>query len=371
MSVNKTVALTRKPRVEPVCLRLSEIATLVGGDPAGSDDPLVSGVAGIEDAGPGDLTFLAHGRYRKKLRDTRASAVLVRRDEPVDIPAVRVDDPALAFTIVLRKFADAGKPLCARAIHPTAVIDDSVRLGVDVAIGANVVLEEGVEVGDRSTILPGTVILRDARVGADCLIYPNVTIREDVRLGDRVIVHPGAVLGGDGFGYVPNGRLLHKIPHVGTVEIGDDVEIGANACIDRATTGVTRIGRGTKIDNLVQIAHNVKIGESSVLCAQVGVSGSTEIGNGVTLAGQVGLVGHIRIGDQVMVGAQSGVSKSIAPKHKVSGYPATEHATELRQRAALSRLPGMLETVRDLRRRLDALEAQGDSGDRKSDDPRA
>jgi UDP-3-O-[3-hydroxymyristoyl] glucosamine N-acyltransferase len=289
----------------------------------------------------------------------------VNRDERVAIPAVRVDDPALAFTIVLRYFAEDMKPLCARAIHPTAVVDDSVRLGTDVAIGANVVVEDGVEIGDRSTILPGTVILRDSVLGSDCFIYANVTIRESVRLGDRVIVHPGAVLGSDGFGYVQNGAILHKVPHIGTVEIGDDVEIGANACIDRATTGVTQIGRGTKIDNLVQIAHNVKVGESSVLCAQVGVSGSTEIGSGVTLAGQVGLVGHIRIGDQAVVGAQSGVSKSVPAGRMVSGYPARKHSDELRRQAALSRLPGLMETVRELRRRLDAIEGQGDQRDRK------
>lgn len=370
MSVNRTVALTRKPRSEPVCLRLSEIATMIGGDHVGDGDPLISGLAGIEDAGLGDLTFLSRRRYRRKLATTRASAAIVGRADQVTIPAVRVDDPALAFTIVLRYFADAMKPLCARTIHPTAVLDDSVRLGTDVAIGANVVVEDGVEIGDRCTILPGTVVLRDAVLGNDCFIHANVTIREAVRLGDRVVVHAGAVLGSDGFGYVQNGAILHKVPHVGTVEIGDDVEIGANACIDRATTGVTRIGRGTKIDNLVQIAHNVKVGESSVLCAQVGVSGSTEIGCGVTLAGQVGLVGHIRIGDQAVVGAQSGVCKSVPAGRMVSGYPAQPHWVELRRQAALSRLPGLLETVRELRRRLDALEGQGEQRDRKSDHDR-
>lgn len=370
MSVNKTVALTRKPRVEPVCLRLSEIATLVGGDRVGDADPQITGVAGVEDAGPGDLTFLSDGRYRKKLRDSRATAVLVRRDEPVEIPAVRVDDPALAFTLVLRRFAEALPPVCARAIHPTAVVDESVQLGVEVAIGANVVIDEGVSIGDRTTILPGTVILRDVVIGDDCYLHANVTVRERVRLGDRVVVHPGAVLGSDGFGYAKNGSMLHKIPHIGSVEIDDDVEIGANACIDRGTTGVTRVGRGTKIDNLVQIAHNVKVGESSVLCAQVGVSGSTEIGHGVTLAGQAGLVGHIRIGDGASVGAQGGVIGSIPAGRAVSGYPAREHAAALRQQAALSRLPGLIETVRDLRRRLDAMQGQGEQRERKPDDDR-
>ena len=359
MSVNRTVALTRNPRVEPVCLRLSEIATMVDGTRVGDVDPIISGLAGLDEAGAGELTFLARPSFRRKLSATRAAAVLVNREEAVAIPAVRVDDPALAFTIVLRHFADAAKPICARGIHPTASVDDNAQLGTEVAIGANVVIEDGVEIGDRTTVLPGTVILRDATLGNDCLIHANVTIRESVRLGDRVVVHSGAVLGSDGFGYVQNGRILHKVPHIGSVEVGDDVEIGANSCVDRGTTGVTRIGRGTKIDNLVQIAHNVSIGESSVLCAQVGVSGSVEIGDGVTLAGQVGLAGHIRVGDQAVVGAQAGVLKSVPPRARVSGYPARKHTLALRQKAALSGLPGLMETVRDLRRRLDALEGQG------------
>ena len=370
MSVNKTVALARKPRAIPVCLRLSEIATMVDGTRIGDVDPMILGLASLDEADSGELTFLARRGFRRKLATTRAAAVLVSREEAVAIPAIQVDDPALAFTIVLRHFADAAKPLRVRSIHPTASVDDGAQLGTDVAIGANVVIEDGVEIGDRTTILPGTVILRDARLGSDCVIHANVTICESVRLGDRVVVHAGAVLGSDGFGYVPNGKILHKVPHIGGVEVGDDVEIGANTCIDRSTTGVTRIGRGTKIDNLVQIAHNVTIGESSVLCAQVGVSGSVEIGDGVTLAGQVGLAGHLRVGDQAVVGAQSGVVKSVPPRTRVSGYPARRHITALRQQAALSWLPGLMETVRELRRRLDAMEGQGEQGDPKANDDR-
>ena len=282
MSVNRTVALTRSPRAEPVCLRLSEVAAMVDGTRIGDVDPMILGLAGLDQAGSSDLTFLARPGLRRKLNATRAAAVLVNHEEAISIPAIRVDDPALAFTIVLRYFADAAQPICARGIHPTASVDDSARLGTDVTIGANVVIEDGVEIGDRTIVLPGTVILRDAIVGSDCLIHANVTIRDSVRLGDRVVVHCGAVLGSDGFGYVQNGKILHKVPHIGSVEVGDDVEIGANTCVDRGTTGVTRIGRGTKIDNLVMLAHGVRLGEHCLLAGQAGIAGSTQIGSRVT-----------------------------------------------------------------------------------------
>ncbi|UCE01944.1 MAG: UDP-3-O-(3-hydroxymyristoyl)glucosamine N-acyltransferase [Candidatus Latescibacterota bacterium] len=360
MSVNKTVALARKLRREPLCLRLSEIAAMVQGELVGADDPWITGLAGIHDANEGDLTFLGNRRYRAGLAKSRASAVLVDRQEPTRLPAVRVNDPAMAFALVLQHVGAATRVEYPAGVHPTAVIGDGVQIGSEVSIGAHVVLDNDVEIGDRTTILPGTVILRETHIGNDCLIYPNVTIREETIIGDRVIVQCGAVIGSDGFGFVSDGSRLHKVHHIGRVVLEDDVEVGANACIDRATTGETRVGRGTKIDNLVQLAHNVKVGENSILCAQVGVSGSTEIGNRVKLAGQVGLVGHIRIGDDAVVGAQAGVVKSIPPRTMSSGYPARPHARELRQQAALVRLPELLETVRDLRRRLERLEG-GDS----------
>jgi len=370
MRPNKTVALARQPRVEPLCLHLSEVAALVGGTLVGDADPTITGVAGIHDANAGDLTFLAHRRYRAALGRSRASAVLVDGHEPVDLPAVRVVDPAFAFSIVLRHFAAAAWVEPARGIHPTAVLDDDVHLGRDVAIGAHVVVDAGVEIGDRTTILPGTVIYRNTRIGADCFLHARVALREGTVLGDRVVVHAGAVIGSDGFGFVSDGRTLHRVLHIGHVELEDDVEVGANACIDRATTGITRVCRGTKIDNLVQIAHNVKIGASTIVCAQVGVSGSTEIGSGCKLGGQAGLVGHIRIGDAAILAAQSGVTKSVPGRQTVSGYPAREHAQQLRQEAALSRLPQLLDTVRELRRRLQRLEAAGGRGDQPADDDR-
>ncbi|HZM15276.1 MAG TPA: UDP-3-O-(3-hydroxymyristoyl)glucosamine N-acyltransferase [Candidatus Krumholzibacteria bacterium] len=366
MSANKFVALARPAPALSVRLRLSEVAALVHGQLVGDEDPWITGLAGIHDAVEGDLTFLAQRRYRAALKHSRAAAVLVTPQESVDRPAVRVGDPALAFSLVLRRFSEATALSIPRGIHPTAVIDPSVRLGDEVAIGAHVVLESGVEIGDRATLLPGTVLRRDSRLGADCFIHPNVTIYPSTRIGDRVIVQAGAVIGSDGFGYVREHDTLHKVPHLGHVVIEDDVEIGANACIDRATTGTTTIGRGTKIDNLVQIAHNVKIGRTSVLCAQVGISGSTEIGAGVKLAGQAGVVGHIHIGDGAVIGAQSGVIGSVPAATTVSGYPARPHLKELRQRAVMARLPELLDTIRALEKRLEALERGNAGGERPS-----
>ena len=228
---------------------------------------------------------------------------------------------------------------------------------IDVA--AERVIEGGVVIGDRTTILPGTCILRHSRIGSDCLIYPNVVIREYTEIGARVILHGGVVLGSDGFGFMTEGSVLHKVPQIGRVVLEDDIEVGANTCIDRATTGTTRVRRGTKIDNLVQVAHNVEIGEVSLLCAQVGVSGSTQVGSRVKLAGQAGLVGHIRIGDGAVVGAQGGVTKSVPPETCVSGYPARPHAAAVRQQAALARLPELLDELREMRQRLAALEERG------------
>ena len=358
MSTSHVAYVAPEERRVSLRLSLAEVAHLVGGELVNGANPMISGVAGIREAEAGDVTFLASRRYRGFLAGTRASAVLVGRGESVHLPAVRVDNPALAFMRVVRHFSEAVKLTFPRTLHPTAVVDSSVQIGRDVAIGAHVVIEGGVVIGDRSVILPGTCILRHSRVGADCLIYPNVVLREYTEIGDRVILHAGVVLGSDGFGFLTENTTLHKVPQIGRVIIEDDVEIGANSCIDRATTGVTRVRRGTKIDNLVQIAHNVEIGEDSLVCAQVGISGSTVVGSRVKLAGQAGLVGHIRIGDDAVVGAQGGVTKSVAEATTVSGYPARDHQTMLRQNAALARLPETIEELRRLEARLAALETR-------------
>jgi UDP-3-O-[3-hydroxymyristoyl] glucosamine N-acyltransferase len=227
-----------------------------------------------------------------------------------------------------------------------------------VTLEAHVVVESGARIGRGAVLMPGVFVGACAELGEETFLYPGVVIREGCRLGRRVVVHANSVIGADGFGYVRDAHRHLKVPQVGTVEIGDDVEIGANVTIDRATTGVTRIGEGVKIDNLVQIAHNVTIGDHTIVCAQVGISGSTEIGRDVTLAGQAGVTGHIKIGDRVMVGGQAGVTKSVPADARVSGYPAAEHEQALRLQAHTRRLPELSQLVRELRARLDLVERE-------------
>jgi UDP-3-O-[3-hydroxymyristoyl] glucosamine N-acyltransferase len=341
---------------------LSELAEVVGGEVVGDGSIEIRGVAGIKEAQEGEITFLANSKYESYMATTRASAVIAESDGQFKGSLIRIGNPYLAFLKVVRLFSETPIELYQRGIHPTSVIPSSVSLGENVSIGAYVVIGEDVRIGDRTTILPLTCVHKEVVLGDDCLVYSNVTIRERCEIGNGVIIHSGAVIGSDGFGYAREGKEHHKIPQIGIVRIEDEVEIGANSTIDRATTGITHIERGSKIDNLVQIAHNVVIGENSVLAAQVGVSGSTEVGKNVVLAGQSGLVGHIRIGDGAKVGAQGGVTKDIPPDTSVSGYPAREHSFARKICAATSRLPDLLKEFRDLQNRVDALEKGKGSG---------
>ncbi len=341
--------------------RLGELAQLVGGELHGDGDLSIRGVAGIREAHEGEITFLGNPRYEEFLPQTQATAVILPRGHSFNgRPSIRVEDPYAAFHRVTALF-HAQRRLLPPGIHPTALIDPSVRLGDDVAVGPYVVIGAGSVIGHRCMILPGTIIGPAVALGEDCLVYPNVVIREETVIGDRVIVHSGAVIGDDGFGFTTSSDGTHaKVPQLGRVVIEEDVEIGANTCIDRATAGVTTVRRGTRIDNLVQVAHNVTIGENSILCAQVGIAGSTAVGDRVTLAGQVGIVGHIEIGDEARVGAQGGVTKSIPARTEVSGYPATPHSQAKRMYAALRHLPELQREVRRLRDRVRELEERGE-----------
>jgi len=335
---------------------LSELAGRLGALLEGNGDVEISGVAGIREARAGQITFLANPKYDSFLATTEASAVIMQAPRPnCPIPALIAPNPQLAFLTVLNIFAAQRGPV-APGVHPTAVIGERVRMGAAASIGPHVVICDDVVLGDRVAVLAGCYLGGGVRIGDDAFIYPNVVIREGTVLGQRVIVHSGAILGSDGFGFARDGGKIRKIPQIGNVEIGSDVEIGANTTIDRATTGTTRIGSGTKIDNLVMIAHNVQVGENSLLCAQVGISGSTILGSDVTLAGQVGVVGHIELGDGVQVGAQGGVTKSVPSGRSVSGYPALPHEQARRVYASMRHLPEMLRTIRDLCRRLEELE---------------
>jgi UDP-3-O-[3-hydroxymyristoyl] glucosamine N-acyltransferase len=339
-------------------MRLEELAKMLNGSVVGDGSVEISGVAGIKEAKRGDITFLVNPKYESYVSSTRASAIIVGNGHrEIPVPIVQVDNPYLAFLKAVRIFRGDTQKV-EPGIHPSAVIGEGVKLGEGVAVGPLVVIEDDAEIGDGAVIMALCYVGARTKLGKKTFLYPNVNVREDVVIGQRVIIHSGAVIGSDGFGFAKDGEVYQKIPQVGTVEIGDDVEIGANVAIDRATIGTTLIGRGTKVDNLVQIAHNVVIGENCIIVAQVGISGSTEVGRGVTLAGQVGIVGHIKIGDYAMVGSQAGVTKSVPAKARVSGYPAAPHDVSKRLHASLKRLPHLIKQFRDIDRRLRALEGK-------------
>ncbi len=321
----------------------------------------ITGAASLSEAGPTDVTFLSNEKYRHLLSDTKAPLVLVPVDFPDSPPQdkawIRCQDPSKSFTVLVMHFAPPS-PVHSAGIHPSAVVDATARVASSAHIGACAVIAAGAVIGERTIIMPGTFIGENAVIGADCLLYPNVTIRERCIVGQRTIIHPGAVIGADGFGYDSDAAGHHKIPQVGIVEIGSDVEIGANACIDRARFGVTRVGDGTKIDNLVQIGHNVAIGQACMIVAQVGIAGSTTIGNGVVLAGQVGIVGHVTIGDGTIAMAKSGITKDLPPKAVVFGMPAVDRREFAREAMFIRKLPEITATLKKLQSEIDALKKQ-------------
>jgi UDP-3-O-[3-hydroxymyristoyl] glucosamine N-acyltransferase len=335
---------------------LEEIASHLGGEIYGDGTVEISGVAGIEEAKSGDLTFVANPRYVKFLDVTSASAVIVGKDiQKAKIPVLRHTNPYYAFARAIALFHKPRKSYPEK-IDPTALLGKEIKVGKGVYVGPYVIIEDKAKLRDKAVILGGSFIGENTEIGESSLVYPNVTIRENVIIGKNVIIHSGTVIGSDGFGYAKEKGEYHKIPQMGKVVLEDDVEIGANVTIDRATLGETRISKGTKIDNLVQIAHNVKIGENTIVVAQVGISGSTKVGKNVTLAGQVGLVGHIEIGDNVIIAAQSGVRKSIPPGKVYFGYPAKEHSKARKIEAVISLLPQYVEKIRDLEKRIKELE---------------
>ena len=339
---------------------VAEVAKLVAGTIIGDDNLVLTGISSLDEAGPGDISFLANPKYAPLLTQTRAGAVLVakREEEAGELVQIVVANPDHAFAQVVGAYFDGPRVLpLPRGVHPTAIIGEGVQLGENIAIGAYSVIGDGVVIGDGTEIYPHVFIGNEAKLARDCVIFPHVTIREACELGERVIIHSGAVIGSDGFGYATVEGVHHKIPQVGIVVLADDVEIGANTTIDRARFGKTVIGRGTKVDNLVQVAHNVQFGERCFVCAQVGVAGSTTFGNYVTIAGQCGIAGHITVGDQVVVAGRSGVSKSVPPKTMVQGMPAQELRLNQAKDIALRRLPKTQATVKQLEQRVAELEA--------------
>ena len=329
---------------------LSQIADWAKGKIVGDPQLRIIGVSSIEEAKPGEIAFVANSKYYSKAAATRASALMVKEKiDGVQSALVIVEDPYFAFAQLIAYFHPPRR--YPPGIDPKAAVGQGVILGAEASIGPFVTLEERVKIGDRVRLGAGVFVGEGSEIGEGSLIYPNVTIREGVKIGKRVIIHSGTVIGGDGFGFAPREGKYHKIPQVGGVIIEDDVELGANVTVDRATLGNTVIGRGTKVDNLVQVGHNVVVGADCILVSQVGISGSAKIGDRVTLAGQVGVAGHLTIGEGAVVGGKSGVTKDIPPHENVTGFPTIPHKTWLKAQSSFPHLP-------ELRKRVKALEEQ-------------
>lgn len=329
---------------------LREIADLVSGHIDDEHAPIeISGPASLIEAGPGDIAFFGNAKYLPALRSTQASAVLVPHGFGEEVPPARiwVDDPSAAFALVLERFAPPAVSY-PPGVHPSTIVDPDAEIDSSAHVGAGAIIEMGARIGAHSVVGAQCFVGRQAVLGTNCFLHPQVTIRERCKLGDRVQIQSGAVIGSDGFGYELKAGRHVKIPQTGIVQIDDDVEIGANTTIDRARFGRTWIQTGTKIDNLVQIAHNVRIGAHSIICSQVGISGSTRVGSYVTLAGQAGIVGHIEIGDQAIVAAQTGLSRNLKARDIVCGSPARPIQDWKEQAAMINRLGKLYERVKKL-----------------------
>jgi UDP-3-O-[3-hydroxymyristoyl] glucosamine N-acyltransferase len=332
-------------------MKLSDIAQLLGASlQNASPDIEVTGVAGIEEAGPQQITFISNPKYAGKAKSTRAAAILVTAEFPAeDLPVLRHANPYLAFARTLELFYQP--PKYERGIHPTAVIDSTAKIGTGAHIGPYVVIDAGATLGDDAVLLAHVVIYRGARIGHRFFAHAHAQVREYCELGDDVILQNGVVIGADGFGFARDGaKGWHKIVQSGVTRLADRVEVQANACVDRASIGETVIGADTKIDNLVQVGHGCRVGEHTMLCSQVGLAGSSHVGNNVILAGQVGVAGHLTIGDGAIATAQTGIPGDVAAGATVSGYPAIENRQWLRAVAVFNKLPELAKAIRKLHR---------------------
>ncbi len=336
---------------------LKELAELVNSEVAGDGTVLIKGVAPLESATVGDISFVSNPKYAEQIKTSPASAIIVSPEMKAEGKNLLITkNPQLAYAKLLAIFTS--KPYISKGVDRRAFIGRNPRIGKDVTIYPFAYIADDVEIGDRTIIHSGVHIGNGCSVGESTVIYPNVNIMDRCIIGNRVIIHPGAVIGGDGFGYARNGNQHYKIPQVGIVQIDDDVEIGANTTIDRAAFDKTWIKRGTKIDNLVQVAHNVVIGEDSIVVAQVGIAGSSKLGSNVILGAQAGIVDHVTLGNNVMVGGQSGVASDVQDNHVVSGTPAIPHRDWLKASLVFSHLPEMRKTIRELEKKVAELEAK-------------
>jgi UDP-3-O-[3-hydroxymyristoyl] glucosamine N-acyltransferase len=333
---------------------VEEVANLVGGRVAGDGSFVVKGINSLDEAGEEELSFLIDSRYRSKVNTTRAGALIVREEiQGFSGPQIVAEDPAVAYIGAAALFAP--KPPRMQGVHQGAVISPSARIGRNAVVYPFVYIGEDVAVGDGTVLYPGVYLGDRVEVGEDTVLYPNVSVLHDCMVGSRVIIHAGSVIGADGFGFIQAKGRNVKIPQIGRVQIEDEVEIGANSTIDRAALGTTLIRRGVKTDNLVQIGHNVEVGEDTVIVAQTGISGSVKVGRGVMIGGQVGIRDHVTIGDRAMIGAQSGVARSVDPGEVVSGTPSMPHKLWLRTSGLLTKLPSLYERVRKIEARLERM----------------
>jgi len=334
---------------------LAELATWINGTIEGDETITIAGLAKIEEAQSDHLTFITNPKYAKFIETTQAAAVLVDMDFPRGSKTLmRVSDPYFAFLTIAKRFYKL-EPQIPKGAHPSAIIGDHTPIGDNISIGPNVVIGNHCNIGNGTVIHPGVVLGDHVSIGQNCILYANVAVANRCIVGENVIIHMGAVIGSDGFGFVFQNDKYHKLPQVGIVVIEDDVEIGANTAIDRASLGETRILRGVKLDNLIHVAHNVEIGDHTAIAAQTGISGSVKIGKYVKVGGQAGFVGHIMVGDYSTVGAQGGVTKSVPPKTFVTGFPARSHMKVKLAEASLSRLPDLLKKVRKLEEQVKLL----------------
>ncbi|MGB9711162.1 MAG: UDP-3-O-(3-hydroxymyristoyl)glucosamine N-acyltransferase [Thermodesulfovibrio sp.] len=336
-------------------MKLFEIAKIFNAKVEGDGNIEITGVKGFEDSREGDITYIASSKYIESAKNSKASAFIVKEKiEEINKPQLITENPQFVFAKLLEIFYV--KPHTHKGISEKALVANTVKLGNNVTIYPFVYIEENVYIGDNTVVYPFVFIGRETLIGSDCIIYPNVTIREKVKIGSRVIIHSGSVIGSDGFGYIFHEGKHHKIPQVGGVVIEDDVEIGACVTIDRATTGNTIIEKGTKIDNLVQIAHNVKIGQNCIIVAQVGIAGSSNIGDGCILAGQVGISDHVEVEAGTIITAKSGVMPGKLSKGVYSGIPVFSHREWLKANAIFQKLPELYRKVRELEEKIKQLE---------------
>lgn len=342
-------------------IKLKDICKHLGGDLSGDGEIDITGVSGINEAEPSQITFVANAKYLGAIATTQASAIIIGRGVSGNgKPTICVDDPYWGFVQTLELFSWDSDKQTESGIHKTAIIGENVTLGEGVTVQANSVICDNVEIGNNTVIMPLVYVGDGSKIGSDGLIYANVSIRENVTIGNRVIIHCGAVIGSDGFGFTPEpkNQRPYKIPQIGTVVIEDDVEIGANTTIDRATLSETIIKSGTKLDNLVQIAHNVVIGQDCCLAAQSGIAGSTIIGDRVNIAGQSGVVGHLKLGENSVIYAKTAVTKDMPSGSRLSGIPAQTHKQELRTQAATRKLPDLMQEFSQLQKRVEELETK-------------